>query len=264
MMQPRRWLVLGIIGLLAGGVGLGSSSAQDVLEKNGGMPKLISQVDLDCSFFVMSEAPKLRIAGPVQSGEFTLLSDSKLFYADSVPGAAAITEGSLWTILEWGPRVRGTNPSATLGNIVYQRGRAKVVRIESGQAVMEVEKSCGIIEAGCFLVPYEKGELITGHETPYEVSFRAADIPSGQVVFMGSETTQIGARGFWVLIDIGAEQGLAVAQQLTVFRPEEKRLPRPVANAVVVRTGGRWAIVKILDSRDSVLMGDLAQVRPVE
>jgi hypothetical protein len=264
MMQPRGWLTVGIVGLLAGWAALGSASAQDVLEKKSGVPKLISQVDLDCSIFVMTETPKLRIAGPVQSGEFTLLSDSKLFYVDSAPGAAAIMEGSRWTIVEWGPRVRGTNPPAVLGNVVYQRGRAKTVRFEAGRAVMEIEKSCGIIEAGCFLVPYEIGDIITGSERPYEVDFREANVPTGRVVFMESETMQIGARGYWVLIDIGAEQGLTVAEQLTVYRPEGKNRPRPIANAVVVRTGGRWAIVKILDSRDSVLPEDLVQARPVE
>ncbi|MHB8054513.1 MAG: hypothetical protein ACYDH3_04625 [Candidatus Aminicenantales bacterium] len=264
MRQPRRWLAVAVVGFLAGWAGLGSLSAQDVLEKKSGVPKLISQVDLDCSFFVMTEAPKIRITGPVQAREFLLLSESTLFYVDSLPGAPAITDGSLWTILEWGPRVRGTNPPAVLGNVVYRRGRAKVVRFDAGRAVLKVDKSCGVIEAGCFLVPYETGDIMTGTEMPYEIAFREANAPTGRVVYMENETMQISARGFWVLIDIGADQALTVGEQLSVYRPEEKKLPRPIANAVVIRTGGRWAILKILNSRDTVLKGDLAQARLVE
>ena len=264
MRQSHRFLAVAIILLLAGWAGLGLASAQDVLERKVSVPKLISQVDLDCSFFVMTEAPKIRIAGPVQEGEFRLLADGRQFYAESLPGAPEIAAESLWTIVEWGPRVRGTNPSGILGNVVFRRGRAKAVRADGARTVMDIEKSCGVIESGCFLVPYEKGEIITGDESPYEVAFNEAGAPTGQVVFMENETLQVGARGFWALIDIGADQGLKVSGQLTVFRPEKKKQPRPFANAVVIQTGNRWAVVKVLNSRDVIQKGDFAQARPVE
>lgn len=265
MQQSRRWLAVAAAVLLAGWAGRGSASSQDVLEKSVAVPKLISQADLECSFYVMAQVPKVRISGPVQTGEFTLITDGRPFYAEALPGSPAIAEDSLWTILQWGPRVRGTNPSAVLGNIVFRRGRARAVASESGRSMMVVEKSCGVIETGCFLVPFEKGEIVVGEELPYDDAFRKENAPTGRVVFMESETMQVGARGFWALIDIGADQGLRIPDQLIIYRPDGmSKLPRPVANAVVIQTGGRWAVVKILNSRDSVGQGDLAQPRPSE
>jgi len=264
MKQSRRSMaIVAVVVFLGGYFGLGSSFAQDVLEKKAAVPKLIGQVDLDCSLFIMESAPQLQISARVHAGENTLLADGDLFYADPVPGTEAFVEDSLWSILEWGPRVRAQSSSGALGHVVFLRGRARVIRVESGRAVMEVAKACGLITTGFLLVPYMKSNILTGPESGYDVPFQAENAPTGRIVFMENDWTGIIARGHWALIDIGADQGLSPGTQLTIFRPEEKKPPRPVGNTVVVWTGGRWATVKILDSTDSILMGDFVQVKPI-
>lgn len=264
MKRLRRFTASAAVGVFLGGfVGLGASVAQDVLERDAAVPKLIGPADLDCSFFVMEAVPRLRISALVQAGEHALLSDGELFYADPVPGTETFVEDSLWSILEWGPRVRGRSSPGGLGNIVFLRGRARVLRVESGRAVMEIVKTCGLITTGFFLVPNIKGDILTGPESGYDVLFQGGNAPTGRIVFIDSDWSDIIARGHWALIDIGADQGLTPGTQLTVFRPEEKKLPRAVGNSVVVWTGGRWATVKILDSKDSILMGDFVQFKPI-
>jgi len=260
MKQPRRFIAAAVGIFLGGFVGFGPASAQDVLKKNNAVPKLIGQADLDCSLFVLETIPKLRISAQVKAGEKALLSEGDLFYADPVPGTETFFEGSLWSILEWGPRVRGENPPGALGNVVFLRGRARVVRLESGRAVMEIVKACGMIMTGFSLSPYKQSNILTGPESEYRNALYREENPrSGRVVFMETDWTNITARGHWALIDAGAEVGLTPGTQMTVFRPEGEKAPRPVGNVVVVWTGGRWATVKILDSNDAILLGDLVQ-----
>jgi hypothetical protein len=264
MMQSRRFMAVAVGCFLVGGfVGLGSSFAQDVLERKAAVPKLIGQADIDCSCYVLESAPQLQISAQVHTGENTLLADGDLFYVDPVPGTEAFVENSLWSILEWGSRVRGQSTPGALGNVVFLRGRARVVRVESGRAVMEIEKSCGTITTGFLLVPYEKGEILTGPELDYDVPFQMENALTGRIVFMENDWTNIIARGHWALIDIGADQGLTRGMQLTIFRQEGKKPPQAVGNSVVVRTGGRWATVKVLDSKDTILMGDFVQIKPI-
>ncbi|MCX6566296.1 MAG: hypothetical protein NTW38_07730 [Candidatus Aminicenantes bacterium] len=264
MMQPRRFMAAAVGFFLVGGfVGLGSSFAQDVLERKIAVPKLIGQADLDCSCYVLESAPQLQISSQVRAGENTMLSDGDLFYADPVPGTEAFVEDSFWSILEWGPRVRGQSSPEALGHVVFLRGRARVVRVESGRAVMEIVKSCGMITTGLLLVPYEKGEILTGPELDYDVPFQTENALTGRIVFTENDWTNIIARGHWALIDIGADQGLTRGTQMTIFRQEGKKPPQAVGNTVVVRAGGRWATVKILDSKDTILMGDFVQIKPI-
>ena len=64
------------------------------------------------------------------------------------------------------------------------------------------------------------------------------------------------------LIDLGAEQGLKVGQQLTAFsKPEGERPPRAAANVVVVGLGRATATVKVLSARDALRRGDLVQLK---
>jgi hypothetical protein len=262
MKKTRILVLVAVVCLgLAAGAGAGVSFAQDVLQKTVAVPKLIGQADLDCSLFLLEAPPKIRITSPYVAGEKTLLTDSDLFYADPVPGVEAFLPESFWTILEWGAAVKGGTPAVVLGNVASLRGRARVVRVESGRAVMRIEKSCGLIQAGFFLVPFQTGEILTGAEQEYRVLFRTDGAPTGRIVFLDTEYTQLSSRGRWAIIDLGVAQGLAVGQQLTVFHKEGKDTPVAVANAVIVWTGARWATIKILNSDTAVRLGDWIQTK---
>jgi hypothetical protein len=264
MKQPRRFIaVVAAVCGLGGFAWFGFSFAQDAVQHTGGMPKLIGQADLDCSFIVLDSAPKLCISAPVESPERSMLTDSDLFFVDPVPGTGSFIEDSRWSILEMGPRVKGQSMPGVLGNIVFRRGLARVIRIEYGRAVMKVEKSCGLITMGFLLVPYEEGEILIGPELEYAFPFQKENALTGRVVFLEADSMQIEARGHWVLIDIGAEQGLQVGTQLTIYHQEGKAVPQAIGNSVVIKTGGRWATVKILNSKNVVQVGDFVQVKPI-
>jgi len=262
-MKPRHLLAMAAaVWGLAAVAGPGILFAQDALKVERAVPKLIGQADLECSLLLLEAAPKLRISAPYSATEKTLLATGDSFYANPVPGVEAFLEDSLWTILEWGAPVKGGTPSAYLGNVVYLRGRARVLRIESGRAVMKIEKSCGMIQSGYFLVPYRGGEVLTGAEAEYNIPFRMEGAPTGRIVFLHTDYTQVASRGNWVVIDLGEAHGLKTGIQLTVYHREGNETPQAVANAVIVWAGSRWATVKILNSSDAVRLGDFVQTKP--
>jgi hypothetical protein len=241
MRNPRR--VMAVAAAVCGGVvflGIAGLSSSAFGQRADSGPMLIAETDLTCSFYIRETPPNIRIASAVRAGEKTGLTEGDLFYADRASESEPFREDGLWSVVEWGPRVRAQSFSGTLGNAAFPRGLARVVRVENGRAVMKIEKACGPIVAGFYL---QGGETLTG-----------------RIVFLESDFVQI-ARGHWALIDIGAERGLEAGRQLTVFHREGNTPPLAIGNVIVIRTGTRWATVKILASKDPIRAGDLVQVK---
>jgi len=245
---------------LVGFKGIESTLASQTAQKAAAGPMLIAEVDLECSFFICDSTPKIRLSSPIRTGEKTVLTEGDQFYSEPAPEAELFRENDAWSILEFGSRIRGKNSSGTLGMLAFQRGRARVIRIEDGRALMQIEKACGAITKGNFLIPFKKGSILRGPELAYNFPFRKGDALTAQVILLDSNINQI-ARGHWALIDIGADQGLEPGRQLTAFRKEGTLPPQAIGNVIVIRVGARWATIKVLDSKDGIQMGDLIQVK---
>jgi hypothetical protein len=261
MRNPRR--VMAFAAAVCGGVvflGIAGLSSSAFGQRADSGPMLIAETDLTCSFYIRETPPNIRIASAVRAGEKTGLTEGDLFYADRASESEPFREDGLWSVVEWGPRVRAQSFSGTLGNAAFPRGLARVVRVENGRAVMKIEKACGPIVAGFYLLPFEAGSVLRGPELEYDLSFQGGETLTGRIVFLESDFVQI-ARGHWALIDIGAERGLEAGRQLTVFHREGNTPPLAIGNVIVIRTGTRWATVKILASKDPIRAGDLVQVK---
>jgi hypothetical protein len=261
MRNPRRVItfaaaVCGVVVFL-GIAGLSSPASG---QKAGSGPMLIADTDLTCSFFIQESPLKVRIVSAVLVGEKAGLTEGDLFYAEGASEAEPFRENEIWSVVEWGPRVRAQSSSGLLGNAAFPRGLARVVRIENGRAVMKIEKACGPIVAGFYLLPFKAGSILRGPELEYDLPFQGGETLTGRIVFLESDFVQI-ARGHWAIIDIGAERGLEAGRQLSIFHQEGDVPPRAIGNVVVIRAGARWATVKILASKDSVRAGDLVQVK---
>jgi hypothetical protein len=241
-------------------LGIAGISSPASGQKAGAGPMLIADTDLTCSFYIRESPLKVRIVSAVQAGEKSVLTESDLFYAEGASEAEAFRENDIWSVVEWGPLVRAQSFSGPLGNAALPRGLARVVRVENGRAVMKIEKACGPIVAGFHLLPFKAGSILRGPELEYDLPIQGGETLTGRIVFLESDFVQI-ARGHWAIIDIGAEQGLEAGRQLSVFHKEGDVLPRAIGNVVVIRTGARWATVKILASKDSVRAGDIVQVK---
>jgi len=254
-----RWLVLLGLFLPASSTAVQVTTGQDTTFQ--GSYALISEADLYCSFFVLEETPRLKIAAGERGAEKMLLADGDLFYFKARP-EEGLAEGQVMMILEVGPKVAAAGSKTALGPLAFRRSRARLVRCDKGNVVLaRVEKACSPVRVGYSLVPFVEKEGLLGRDLGYDVAVKDEGALTGQIVFLNSEFLQIGA-GQWALIDLGLEAGLQVGQQLTLARRGAKGLPlEAFGNAIVVDAGRQTATIKVLSSRDAVRAGDFAQVK---
>ncbi|MCK7489028.1 MAG: hypothetical protein MZU79_01360 [Anaerotruncus sp.] len=146
---------------------------------------------------------------------------------------------------------RGRNASGVPGEaVVANPGRARAVRVESGRAVMQIEKSCGVDRSGLFPRSLQ-GRRYPDRDRSWTLRSR---LPGAEVAdragssLWSSDFAQVGPAVTGPSSTSGPSRGLEVRPALSVFHQEGKCRPVAIGNAVVVRTGARWATVKILAS----------------
>jgi len=82
------------------------------------------------------------------------------------------------------------------------------------------------------------------------------------VVYFQGLLNQIGSL-MWALVDIGADQGLQVGQQLILYRRIRPDLPIVVlGSCVVIDVKSKTATIKTLSVKDAIRKGDFNMPRP--
>ncbi|MGB7296164.1 MAG: hypothetical protein WBC70_11300 [Candidatus Aminicenantales bacterium] len=224
---------------------------------------VIAEVDLYCSLFVYEgELPDLMIVGAEKGYEKTLLSDADTVFLNKGKNAG-LEIGQVFLVVEIGESL------GDFGRLANKRGRAHVIFLEDERAVARIEKSCGRLMVGNYLLPFEEKETLLGKDLGYEVYAEEDPGSVGNIIYLERDYNQIGS-GAWAIIDIGDEDGIQVGQQLTIYKrirnPQtleiRKDLPRiGVGSSVVIDAGKRTATVKVLSSWDSITIGQQVQGR---
>jgi len=221
---------------------------------------LISESDLYCSFFLLEDMPDLKITASEKPGEKMIFADGDLVYIQNTE-SARLKEGQSMMVLEIGPTVTCPSTKKSLGPVAFRRGRVRIVRFEKKLAIARVEKACGQVMVGDFLVPFVEKEGLLGKDLGFDVPARGEEPLSGQILFLDNEFVQVGP-GQWALIDLGKNNGIHVGQQLTIFHQAGKDLPlESVANVIVVDAGRLASTVKVLSAKDAVRLGDIVQMK---
>jgi hypothetical protein len=224
---------------------------------------VIAEVDLYCSLFIYDgEIPDLMITAAEKGYEKSMFSDSDIVFLNKGK-ADGLEIGQIFMVVEIG------NAIGDFGYLANRRGRAHVVFLEDNQAVAKIERSCGRISIGNFLVPFEEKETMLGKDIGYEAYAEGVTGPIGNILYLEREYNQLGSGG-WAIIDIGEEAGIQVGQQLTIY----KRIRNPqtlavredlpqigVGNSVVIDVRKRTATVKVLSCWDSIVKGQTVQAK---
>jgi hypothetical protein len=239
-----------------------AQDVQDVRQYDLKKPKifdetyqLINESDLNCSFYMQEMGkplPDIQIVGAERMNERTIYDNDALIYLNR--GAADGLEiGQLFLVVG----VREAVPK--LGTVMKREGRARVVRLQDRTATAKVEKGCGAVEIGDYLLPFEEepGEL--GKDQGYgDMDPNASK--RGRVVYM-DWGFHIAGPGHWALIDLGRQHCVQIGDQLSVFHQARPDLPREaVASAIIIDVRGATSTIKILSARDSVNLGDEVQI----
>ncbi len=117
---------------------------------------LISETDLYCAIYVQeSKLSDMRIVEAEAGDEKILLSDADVVYINK-GRQDGLEVGQVFLIVDLGDRLGGH------GYLAAKRGRASVTFLEDSRAVARVEKTCGRIATGNYLVPFDERESLLG------------------------------------------------------------------------------------------------------
>jgi len=252
----RRSILSLVLGL--GVLFLGTGVAQDQIKKADIFQEtypLISESDLYCSIFVLDgELPAMRIVGAEKQEEKILLSDSDKFYVDK-GSADGLEIGQVFLVVSVGKKI------GRHGLLARRTGRARVVGLEENRGIVLIDKTCGELTLGEYLVPFEEREGLAGKDLGYGGELDENQGTRGQVIYLDTEV-HISGTGGWALIDLGKDQGIQEGQQLTVFKRVKSGLPREaIGNVVVVDVQKTSSTIKVLSCRDSIEVGFQVQTK---
>jgi len=214
---------------------------------------LLSETDLYCSIFVHeTDLPDLRIVGSEREDERELISDGDVVYLNQGE-KDGLTAGQLFLVYELDADLPGFGP------IAVKHGRARIRDLSENRASATIEKSCGALTIGNYLIPFQGQETVMGKDQGYDVLPFEAKGLKGKVIYLQRDFNQVGS-GHWAVIDLGAEQGIQVGQQLTLYRIVEEDAPLQIfGNSVVIDTQTKTSTIKVLSCRDALRIGDLIQ-----
>ena len=217
--------------------------------------QLINESDLNCSFYMHEEGkllPDIQIIGAERMNEKGLFEDGDLIYINR--GAADGLEiGQLFLTVGLRAKV------AKLGTVMERHGRARIVRLDDRTASARVEKGCGRIMIGDYLLPFEEDSGEIGKDLGYgDMDPNASK--RGHVIYIENDF-HISGSGQWALIDMGRQHCVQIGDQLNVFHQARPDLPREaVASAIIIDVRGATSTIKILGARDSVDIGNEIQI----
>ncbi|MFQ5721339.1 MAG: hypothetical protein ACE5GI_02445 [Candidatus Aminicenantales bacterium] len=216
---------------------------------------IISESDLYCSFFVLeNESLDFKIVAAEKEYEKQLLTDGDVVYVNKGRNDG-LKKDQLFLVFEIGPKIKD------FGHLAFKRGRARIKDVNAAMATARIEKSCGQVMVGNFLVPFEEKEGLLGKDLGYQVPPFESPGVQGNIIYLQRDYRQIGS-GQWALIDIGQEDGLQVGQQLIIYRIIKEGAPlQIIGNLLVIDTQKQTSTVKILSCKDVVMIGDHAQPR---
>lgn len=216
---------------------------------------LLTETDLYCSFFILDDdKPDTKIMGAERAYERVQFNNGDIVYINKGRNHG-LEEGQMFTVLEVGQAIPGYGPLA------YQRGRLRVVALEEDAASARVEKACGPIMIGDYLVPFEEKEGRMGKDLGYNVPPYENNGLKGNILYLKEDFVQA-ASGAWALLNLGEVDGIQLGQQLVAYRKLYKDTPLYVfGNMVVIDTQKRTCTVKILSCKDALMIGDSVQTR---
>ena len=246
-------LILGL-GVLFLGTGL----AQDQIEKAKIFQEnypLSTESDLYCTIFVLDgELPGIKIIGAERQDEKALLNDADKFYVDKGSGDG-LEIGQVFLVVAVERKI------GSHGLLSRRTGRARIIGLEEKRGIVLVDKTCGEIALGAFLVPFEEREGPLGKDEGYAAVLDENQGLKGDIIHIETEFNTAGT-GSWALIDLGNDQGIREGQQLTVFKRVKRGFPREaVGNVVVIDVQKTTSTVKVLSCRDSVEVGFQVQTK---
>jgi len=219
---------------------------------------LLNEVDRYCSFSIWEYGtPDLKIIGAERGAERYMLSDGDVIYLNKGKNDG-LESDQVFLILAIEDRLPG------YGRLAIKKGWARLLEPDDNRSTALIENSCGDIRIGHYLVPLEPHEGFMGKDLGYDVPPFDADGLKGEVIYLYTDYQMI-AMGHWALINLGAEDGIQVGQQLILYRKIRRGTPVQIfGNSVVIDVQSQTSTIKVLSGRDALRNGDQVVTHPLQ
>lgn len=160
-------------------------------------------------------------------------------------------------------KLRHPHTQATLGVVLRQLGRVKVLCTQEHTSTAEVVASCDVIPIGAWLVPYEPLPVPMAVLTdPLKRCDPASDKSKGAIIYDRDDAESFGA-DHMVMIDLGEADQVEPGAIFTIFRDNKvEGAPRLLLGELAVLiTGDHWATAKVLSSTGPMRVGDRIELK---
>src|SRR4030042_3408716 len=142
---------------------------------------VIAEVDLYCSLFIYEgDLPDLMITAAEKGYEKVMFSDADIVFLNKGRNDG-LEIGQVFLVVEIGGHI------GDFGYLANKRGRAHIVFLEDNRAVARIEKSCGRLTVGNYLLAFEEKETLLGKDIGYEAYAEGVTGPGGPIVSLGRD-----------------------------------------------------------------------------
>jgi hypothetical protein len=220
-----------------------------------------AQIALACAAPAIGAAKPtaIRVLGAQDTIAHTILGPQDLLVIAG-GSAAGMQLGQRHYIRRASGAYMGSSPAAyqdrRAGFMAATSGWLRIVALNNTTSIARIEYACGAVFAGDYLEPFEAP--VVPPDTDRDDSTGELDFTSLSRVVSGPENHMSAAQGEYVVIDRGADQGIAPGARLAIYRDLRVRAMPLMAlgEAVVVSAAKGAAVVRINRARDAVLIGD--------
>jgi hypothetical protein len=170
--------------------------------------------------------------------------------------AQGVRPGQRWVVRRVVPD-RFAHPSIGQQPIsIHTAGWITILESQADASVATVSGMCDGIEEGDYLEPLVIPPAVTA------VAAGEPDYARPAHVVLGDDRQQAGGSGTLMVMDRGTDHGLRAGQKLTIFREtlDGKGPVAKIGDAVVVTTHPETSLIKIVNSREAVYVGDLIAI----
>jgi hypothetical protein len=135
----------------------------------------------------------------------------------------------------------------------HTAGLVQIIDVERGYSNAMIIYSCGEILAGDSVEPY------VAQPATVTVEDGTPNFDDPARITIGEEDRTAGASGQMMVIDRGVMQGVKRGQRLTIFR-RGQTFPLPIGEAIIVAVRPDSATIRIDQSSEAALVGDLVAI----
>jgi hypothetical protein len=237
------------------GVGVGPSALFPITE----------EVTMQCAQYIVPdrEDESLYVVGSEQGAGKVSLAERDILYLNKGSNAG-VRAGDVFTLNHFAYDVRHPLSGRKVGHKVEVTGWGRVILVEENTATIVVEQACNDIHAGDYLKPFERVSVpLALRRPPADRLTPPTGKAQGHIVDIADDAA-IAGTGHLLSIDLGAEDGVAPGNMLTVYRimyPSVPTARNVVGELAVLAVRDRTATAKVMFSNDAVTPGDQVELR---